>query len=79
MEKQVSLDIRRAKPWRLVGESGSGNFIGHRAFDPAPVAYPGASPSGRFSNKGEDLLLGQGKALRQVRGNRISMKSFRSQ
>ena len=57
----------------LVGESGSGKTVTALSILKL-LPYPAAShPSGKIRFKGENLLALPPSALRQVRGNKISM------
>ena len=57
----------------LVGESGSGKTVTALSILKL-LPYPSAShPSGKIRFKGEDMLTLPSNALRQVRGNKISM------
>jgi microcin C transport system ATP-binding protein len=70
---RVSFDIRRGEVLALVGESGSGKSVSANSILRL-LPYPSAShPSGTIVFKGKDLLKASDKALREVRGNDITM------
>ncbi|MBW9112468.1 ABC transporter ATP-binding protein [Rhizobium cauense] len=70
---RVSFDIRRGEVVALVGESGSGKSVSANSILRL-LPYPAAShPSGEILFKGKDLLKASDKALREVRGNDITM------
>jgi len=69
----VSFDIRKGEVVALVGESGSGKSVSANSILRL-LPYPSAShPSGEILFKGKDLLKASDKALREVRGNDITM------
>jgi len=71
--RHVSFDIGDAETVALVGESGSGKTVTALSILKL-LPYPSAShPSGKIRFKGEDMLTLPSSALRQVRGNKISM------
>jgi microcin C transport system ATP-binding protein len=71
--KHVSFDIGDAETVALVGESGSGKTVTALSILRL-LPYPAAShPSGAILFKGENLLTLSPPALRQIRGNKISM------
>src|SRR5262245_64447573 len=71
--RNVSFDIGKAETVALVGESGSGKTVTALSILQL-LPYPAAShPSVRISFDGEDLLTLNPSALRNVRGNKISM------
>jgi microcin C transport system ATP-binding protein len=71
--RHVSFDIGNAETVALVGESGSGKTVTALSILRL-LPYPAAShPSGKILLKGENLLTLPASALRQVRGNKISM------
>ena len=71
--RNVSFDIGDAETVALVGESGSGKTVTALSILKL-LPYPSAShPSGKIRFKGEDMLKLPSNALRQVRGNKISM------
>jgi microcin C transport system ATP-binding protein len=71
--KHVSFDIGDAETVALVGESGSGKTVTALSILRL-LPYPAAShPSGTILFKGENLLTLSPPALRQIRGNKISM------
>jgi microcin C transport system ATP-binding protein len=71
--RHVSFDIGDAETVALVGESGSGKTVTALSILKL-LPYPAAShPSGKILFKGENLLALPASALRQVRGNKISM------
>ncbi|WP_028745520.1 ABC transporter ATP-binding protein [Rhizobium mesoamericanum] len=70
---RVSFDIRKGEVVALVGESGSGKSVSANSILRL-LPYPAAShPSGEILFKGKDLLKASDKALREVRGNDITM------
>ena len=71
--RHVSFDIGKAETVALVGESGSGKTVTALSILRL-LPYPAAShPSGRIRFNGEDVLSLSSNALRQIRGNKISM------
>jgi microcin C transport system ATP-binding protein len=71
--KHVSFDIGDAETVALVGESGSGKTVTALSILRL-LPYPAAShPSGAILFKGENVLELSPPALRQIRGNKISM------
>jgi microcin C transport system ATP-binding protein len=71
--KHVSFDIGDAETVALVGESGSGKTVTALSILRL-LPYSAAShPSGALLFKGENLLTLSPPALRQIRGNKISM------
>ncbi|EJL52082.1 ABC-type uncharacterized transport system, duplicated ATPase component [Rhizobium sp. CF122] len=69
----ISFDIRKGEVVALVGESGSGKSVSANSILRL-LPYPSAShPSGEILFKGKDLLKASDKALREVRGNDITM------
>jgi len=69
----VSFEIRKGEVVALVGESGSGKSVSANSILRL-LPYPAAShPSGEILFKGKDLLKASDKALREVRGNDITM------
>jgi microcin C transport system ATP-binding protein len=71
--RDVSFDIGEGETVALVGESGSGKTVTALSILRL-LPYPAAShPSGRILFKGEDLLAMPDAALREIRGNKISM------
>ncbi len=71
--KHVSFSIDPGETVALVGESGSGKSVTALSVLKL-LPYPAAShPSGRIMFRGEDLLDGDERDLRRVRGNDISM------
>jgi microcin C transport system ATP-binding protein len=70
---RVSFNIRRGEVVALVGESGSGKSVTANSVLRL-LPYPAAShPSGEILFKGRDLLKASDAALRDVRGNDITM------
>jgi microcin C transport system ATP-binding protein len=71
--RHISFDIGDAETVALVGESGSGKTVTALSILKL-LPYPSAShPSGKIRFKGENMLTLPSNALRQVRGNKISM------
>jgi microcin C transport system ATP-binding protein len=71
--RHVSFDIGQAETVALVGESGSGKTVTALSILRL-LPYPAAShPSGKIRFNGENLLALSTGALREVRGNKISM------
>ncbi len=71
--RHVSFDIGNAETVALVGESGSGKTVTALSILRL-LPYPSAChPSGKILFKGENLLALPAGALRQVRGNKISI------
>ncbi|AHG47650.1 sugar ABC transporter ATP-binding protein [Rhizobium leguminosarum bv. trifolii CB782] len=69
----ISFDIAKGEVVALVGESGSGKSVSANSILRL-LPYPSAShPSGEILFKGEDLLKASERALREVRGNDITM------
>ncbi|MEX0953857.1 MAG: ABC transporter ATP-binding protein [Rhizobiaceae bacterium] len=69
----VSFDIARGETVALVGESGSGKSVSALSILKL-LPYPSAShPSGSILFHGDNLLARDEKALRRVRGNKITM------
>ncbi|TCU18362.1 ABC transporter ATP-binding protein [Rhizobium sullae] len=70
---RISFDIKKGEVVALVGESGSGKSVSANSILRL-LPYPAAShPSGEIFFKGKDLLKASEKALREVRGNDITM------
>jgi microcin C transport system ATP-binding protein len=70
---RVSFDVTPGETVALVGESGSGKSVTALSILKL-LAYPAAHhPSGRVLFKGRDLLALDEDALRQVRGDEITM------
>ncbi len=71
--KNVSFSIEPGKTLALVGESGSGKSVSAMSILRL-LPYPKAShPSGEILYQGEDLLLRDERAIRALRGDRISV------
>jgi microcin C transport system ATP-binding protein len=69
----ASFDIHRGETVALVGESGSGKSVTALSIMRL-LPYPAAEhPAGEILFKGQDLLKAKEPALRQVRGDDISM------
>ncbi|UWU14222.1 ABC transporter ATP-binding protein [Rhizobium sullae] len=70
---RISFEIKKGEVVALVGESGSGKSVSANSILRL-LPYPAAShPSGEIFFKGKDLLKASEKALREVRGNDITM------
>ncbi|TPI36446.1 ABC transporter ATP-binding protein [Mesorhizobium sp. B3-1-6] len=70
---RISFDIAKGETVALVGESGSGKSVSALSVLKL-LPYPAAShPSGKILFGGADLLAMNEKALRGVRGNKITM------
>ncbi|EJZ21997.1 peptide ABC transporter, ATP binding protein [Rhizobium sp. Pop5] len=70
---RISFDISKGEVVALVGESGSGKSVSANSILRL-LPYPSAShPSGEILFKGKDLLKASERALREVRGNDITM------
>ncbi|ARO32441.1 oligopeptide ABC transporter ATP-binding protein (plasmid) [Rhizobium sp. NXC14] len=70
---RISFDIAKGEVVALVGESGSGKSVSANSILRL-LPYPSAShPSGEILFKGKDLLKASERALREVRGNDITM------
>ncbi len=69
----ISFDIAKGETLALVGESGSGKSVSALSVLKL-LPYPSAShPSGKILFEGADLLAMNERALRRVRGNKITM------
>ncbi|ESZ11764.1 ABC transporter ATP-binding protein [Mesorhizobium sp. L48C026A00] len=69
----ISFHIAKGETVALVGESGSGKSVSALSVLKL-LPYPAAShPSGKILFQGADLLAADEKALRRVRGNKITM------
>ncbi|MBY5739354.1 ABC transporter ATP-binding protein [Rhizobium leguminosarum] len=69
----ISFDIAKGEVVALVGESGSGKSVSANSILRL-LPYPSAShPSGEILFKSKDLLKASERALREVRGNDITM------
>ena len=69
----VSFDIERGETMALVGESGSGKSVTALSILQL-LPYPVAShPSGTIDVDGTEVIGASPRALRQIRGNRVSM------
>jgi microcin C transport system ATP-binding protein len=69
----VSFDIREKETVALVGESGSGKSVTALSILKLLPYPPAHHPAGSIRFAGEELLSADEKALRAVRGDRISM------
>jgi microcin C transport system ATP-binding protein len=71
--KGVSFNIANGEIVALVGESGSGKTVSALSIMKL-LPYPAAShPTGKICFRGEDLLTASGEAMRQIRGDKISI------
>ncbi len=71
--KNISFNIPKGKTVGLVGESGSGKSVSSLAIMRLIPNPPGKVTSGKIMFEGKDLLTIPESAMRDVRGNRISM------
>ncbi|MGE0762397.1 MAG: ABC transporter ATP-binding protein [Bdellovibrionales bacterium] len=71
--KNISFSIPKGKTVGLVGESGSGKSVSSLAIMRLIPNPPGKITSGQIHFDGKDLLKLSDSAMRNVRGNRISM------
>jgi microcin C transport system ATP-binding protein len=69
----VSFDIGKGETVALVGESGSGKSVSALSVLKLLPYPPASHPSGKILFDGQDLLSLDEKALRKVRGNKITM------
>ncbi|HWK13085.1 MAG TPA: ABC transporter ATP-binding protein [Rhizobiaceae bacterium] len=69
----VSFDIGKGETVALVGESGSGKSVSALSILKLLPYPPASHPSGSIRFGGQDLLTLDEKALRKVRGNKITM------
>jgi microcin C transport system ATP-binding protein len=69
----VSFDIGSGETVALVGESGSGKSVTALSVLKLLPYPPASHPSGQILFDGDDLLARGEKALRKVRGNKITM------
>jgi oligopeptide transport system ATP-binding protein len=69
----VSFDIQPGKTLGIVGESGSGKSVTMMSLLGLIPQPPGRIVGGTANFKGQDLLKMSPKALRQIRGTKISM------
>ena len=69
----VSFDLQRGQTLGVVGESGCGKSVTALAILRLIAQPPGRIAAGRVMFDGRDLLALDEAAMRQVRGNRISM------
>jgi microcin C transport system ATP-binding protein len=70
---RVSFSINRGETLALVGESGSGKSVSALSILKL-LNYPAARhPSGKVMFNGQDLIAADEEAMRQVRGNDITM------
>ncbi|OQM73946.1 ABC transporter ATP-binding protein [Manganibacter manganicus] len=70
---RISFDIAKGETMALVGESGSGKSVSALSVLKLLPYPPASHPSGSINFDGKDLLSLDEKALRQVRGNKITM------
>ena len=69
----IDLTIRRGEILGLVGETGCGKSVLARSILRLVPDPPGRITQGEIRFKGEDILRVNGKRLREIRGNEISM------
>jgi oligopeptide/dipeptide ABC transporter ATP-binding protein len=69
----VSFDVPRASTVALVGESGCGKSVTALSILRLVASPPGRVESGRVELEGRDLLALDERAMRDVRGNDVSM------
>ena len=69
----IDLTIRRGEILGLVGETGCGKSVLARSILRLVPDPPGRITHGEIRFKGEDILRVNGKRLREIRGNEISM------
>jgi microcin C transport system ATP-binding protein len=70
---RVSFEIRKGETLALVGESGSGKSVTALSIMKL-LPYPSAShPSGRIHFKGRELIAVSENAMREIRGNDITI------
>ena len=67
----TNLEIRRGETGAIVGESGSGKSLTAKAI--ARLLPPGVTATGRILYDGVDLMSLPERAMRDVRGRRLSM------
>lgn len=67
----LSLDIYENEIVGLVGESGCGKSL--TAFSMLSIIPPGSTLTGKVIYKGQNLLSLESEAIRQIRGNKISL------
>lgn len=71
--KNISFDVPRGKTVGLVGESGSGKSVSSLAIMRLIPNPPGKITSGEILLDGQDLLKLSEGAMREIRGNKVSM------
>ena len=70
---RISFDVRRGETVALVGESGSGKSVSALSVMKL-LPYPAAAhPSGEILFRGRDLIAADEPAMREVRGNDITI------
>ena len=70
---RISFDIAKGETLALVGESGSGKSVSALSVLKLLPYPPASHPSGRIMLGEQDLLAMDERALRKVRGNRVTM------
>jgi len=70
---RISFDIAKGETLALVGESGSGKSVSALSVLKLLPYPPASHPSGRIMLGDQDLLAMDERALRKVRGNRVTM------
>ena len=69
----VSFDLYKGEMLAIVGESGSGKSVTNLAIMNLIPNPPGKIVGGEVIFNGQDILKMDKKAIRQIRGNKISM------
>lgn len=69
----ISYEVKKGQTLGIVGESGCGKSITSLAILQLVPSPPGIIAGGRILFKGQDLLHFNDRAIRDIRGNKISM------